>query len=217
MVSAQNTNDTLYNENGTNKTSTSLGTNIIIKVNGVAVGAVTSMSINEKRSIAMIDAIGVDGHIDSAPKSSTNISGSCKRTRYDRLRIAQAFQRSFIHPAAQIYPFDIVIIDAQDVSSGSQILTTIKNVWINSVDVSYSASDFIIVDDMGWEAETIFSTVLGGPVGALGSPRGDYKPALIGNSAVADIERRVDQGQSGRRGSLDAGGLLALTGNPSLY
>lgn len=100
---------------------------------------------------------------------------------------------------------------------GSQIITTIKNVWINSVTVKYSSSDFIIVDDMGWEAESIFSMVLGGPVGVIGGPREDYKPALIGNGAVADIERRVDQGQSGRRGSLDAGGLLSLVGSPSLY
>lgn len=117
VVSAINSGDTLYNTNGTNKTSTSLSTNIIIKVNRVPVGAVTSISVDEKRSIEMINAIGVDGHIDSAPKSSTNISGSCTRTRYDRLRIAQAFQRSFIHASAQIYPFDIDIIDAQEVDA----------------------------------------------------------------------------------------------------
>jgi len=217
VVSAINSGDTLYNNDGTNKTSTSLSTNIIIKVNGVSVGAVNKLSISESRSIAMVDAIGVDGHIDSAPNKSTDISGSCDRTRFDRLRIAQAFQRSFIHASAQIYPFDIVIIDAQDVDSGSQILTTIKNVWISDISVNYTSDNFIISDSMNWKAESIFSTVLGGPVGSLGSPRGDYKPALIGNGAVSDIERRVDQGQSGRRGSLDAGGLLSLVGNPSLY
>lgn len=100
---------------------------------------------------------------------------------------------------------------------GSQILTTIKNVWISDLSVDYSSSDFIVSDTMSWKAETIFSTVIGGPVGSLPSPRGDYKPALIGNSVIADIERKVDQGQSGRRGSLDAGGLLSLVGNPSLY
>lgn len=217
VVSAINTGDTLYESNGTNKTSVSLSTNIIIKVNNVAVGAVTSLSINEKRSIKPIDAIGFDGHIDSAPNSSTDISGSCNRTRFDRLRIAQAFQRSFIHPSAQIYPFDILIIDAQDTASASQIVTTIKNVWISNIDVTYSADNFIISDSMQWTAETIFSTAGNGPVGNLPSPRGDYKPALIGNGLYSDIERSVDQGKAGRRGSLDAGGLLSLVGTPSLY
>src|SRR5271169_3739100 len=105
------TGSTLTLPTGQNLTSTGISTNILIAVRNpqtggyVPVGAVQSMAISEKRSIKMIDEVGTDGHIDSVPNQSTNISGSCQRVRFDRLRVAEAFDRSFLHVSAQVYPF----------------------------------------------------------------------------------------------------------------
>src|SRR5580692_4449375 len=102
---------------GTNTTDTAISTNILIAVRTPTgyqpVGAVQSMAISEKRSIKMIDEVGTDGHIDSVPNQSTNITGTCQRIRFDRLRVAEAFSRGFIHAASQVYPFDIVVMDKQ--------------------------------------------------------------------------------------------------------
>lgn len=229
MAQAVNTGSTLTTDAGLNKTSTGISTNIIIMVNNTAVGAIQSMAISEKRGIKMIDEVGTDGHIDSVPNVSTNITGTCQRVRFDRLRITEAFSRGFIHVASQVYPFDIMIIDKQKRSSDLFISTVIKNVWISGLDYTYQTSDWVITDTMTWEAETIFSTIAGGkPVaqgGELGVPHmGNLNgasafgaPSLISGQGVTDIEQLVDTGSAGRRGSLDASGLIDLADGVSLF
>src|SRR5574338_427749 len=213
MAQALNTGSTLSFSGGQNRTSTAISTNIIIAVRNplsgggfTPVGAVQSMQISEKRGIKMIDEVGTDGHIDSVPNVSTNITGTCQRVRFDRLRITEAFSRGFIHVASQVYPFDIMIIDKQKRSS-----------------------DLVITDTMTWEAETIFSTIAGGkPVaqgGELGVPHmGNLNgasafgaPSLISGQGVTDIEQLVDTGAAGRRGSLDAAGLIDLADGVNLF
>lgn len=216
MALAPNTGSTLSLDNGLNKTSTALSTHIIIYVNGKPVGAVKSLKIGEKRDIQMIPEVGTDGFIDSAPRSSTKISGSCDRVRFDRLRITEAFGRGFVHAASQAYPFDIVIVDRQKLNTSAQITTVIKNVWINGLDYTYSADDWIISDSMSWDAETIFSVLNGGApnVGssfgstefavARGGERGDIVPA----TGLRSIEQLADTG--GRRGSMDVSGIIDI-------
>jgi hypothetical protein len=208
MAQAANTNSTLYFPDGANKTSTAISTEIIITVRSpsgyVPVGAIQSMAISEKRSIKMIDEVGTDGHIDSVPNQSTNITGSCQRVRFDRLRISEAFSRGFLHVASQIYPFDIVIFDKQKLAQGLQIATTIRNVWISGIDYTYQVSDWVITDTMTWEAETIYSIL----------NSGSNQPAAVGGELGLDtthfvpIEQATDTGLNGRRGSLDAPGLI---------
>lgn len=225
MATAPNTNSTLTLPNGVNKTSTALSTNMIILVNNTAVGAIQSMAISEKRQIRMIDEVGSDGHIDSVPVSSTNITGTCQRIRFDRLRITEAFSRGFLHAASQVYPFDIVILDKQKRDQGSQISTVIKNVWISGLDYVYAANDWIITDSMQWEAETIFSILNGGsspiPGGvpaAVGGERGIQHMGagpngilnIISGDGITNIEQLTDTGSNGRRGSLDASGLIDI-------
>jgi len=236
VTSAPNTGSTLY---GTaqgpqiNKTSTAISTNIIIMVNDRAVGAVQQMAINEKRSIRMIDEVGTDGHIDSVPNQSTNISGSCQRIRFDRLRVAEAFSRGFIHAASQVYPFDIVILDKQKRNQGSQISTVIKNVWISGLSYTYQANDWVITDNMEWEAETIYSflnngssnvassgnpVAQGGEIGVVHMGGGAFgNTNIISGDGVVNIEQLVDTGAGGRRGSLDAAGLIDLGSDTSLF
>lgn len=228
MVGAPNTGSTLtVNGTNVNKTSTAISTNIIIMVNNTAVGAVQSMAIAEKRGIKMIDEVGTDGHIDSVPNVSTNITGSCQRVRFDRLRVAEAFSRGFVHIASQVYPFDIVILDKQKRDTGSQISTVIKNVWISGIDYTYQVSDWVITDTMTWEAETIFSVLNGGngqPV-AVGGERGVQHMGGNANSIVSitsgdgivNIEQLVDTGANGHRGSLDAAGLIDIGSSGNLF
>lgn len=225
MANAQNTHTTLTLPNGVNKTSTSLSTNIVILVNNTPVGAVQSLSINEQRQVAMIDEVGTDGHVDSVPNKSTNISGSCTRIRLDRLRITEAFSRGYLHVSSQIYPFDIVILDKQKADQGSQISTVIKNVWITGLQYSYQANDWVITDTMNWEAETIFSILNGGS-----SPISGGVPAAVGGElgirhlgsgpngvGVINYEQLTDTGSGGRRGSLDSSGLIDLGLNGDLF
>lgn len=232
MANAPNTQSTLTLPNGVNKTSTALSTNILVMVNGQAVGAIQSLQITEARGIRMIDEVGTDGHIDSSPNVSTNITGNCQRIRFDRLRIAEAFGRGFIHAQSQVYPFDIVILDKQKRDQGSQISTVIKNVWIREINYTYQVSDWIITDTMNWEAETIFSVLNGGsssipggvPV-AVGGERGikhfGAGPNGVGNivsgDGITNVEQLADTGSGGRRGSLDASGLIDIGDSGSLF
>ena len=185
-----------------NKTGTHLSTNIVILVDGNVVGAVQSLEINEARNggIRMIDEVGTDGHIDSAPSGSTNYSGNCSRVRFDRMRIAEAFSRGFIHVKSQRIPFDIEIQDRfGDADPGNAIITTIQNVWIESIGYTYSAKDFIITDTMRWAAEDIFSVLNNGAV--VGSQNAVGQPVRLNT-----FESEADVGKF--RGALDAPGLL---------
>jgi hypothetical protein len=235
MAQAPNTGSTLY---GTaagpqiNKTSTAISTNIIIMVNDRAVGAIQRMSVSEKRSIKMIDEVGTDGHIDSVPNMSTNVTGTCERVRFDRLRVAEAFSRGFVHAASQVYPFDIVIMDKQKRDQGSQISTVIKEVWIGGIDYTYQASDWIITDTMTWEAETIFSflnngsanngagtpVAQGGEIGVVHMGGGQFgNTTIISGGGITNIEQLVDTGSNGHRGSLDSAGLIDIGMDTVLY
>lgn len=203
-----NTGSLISDENGNNRTGTAVSTNIIIKVGNIAVGAVTNMQVTEDRNIALIDEVGTDGHIDSVPQKSTDISGSCERTRFDGLRIAAAFSRSFIHVKSQRIPFDIQIIDTFFSSDPStNLVTTIKNVWIRKIGYSYRADNFVIVDNMDWVAEDIYSTVSGNNGNAvrnIAGARNDVFDAISGS--INPFEAQADRGD--RRGALDAAGLL---------
>lgn len=211
MAQAPNTNSTLSLPNGTNKTSTAISTNIIILVNNTPVGAIQSLAITERRPIKMIDEVGTDGHIDSVPNQSTNVTGTCQRVRFDRLRITEAFSRGFLHAKSQQYPFDIVILDKQKRDQANQISTVIKNVWIGELSYTYQVSDWVVSESMNFEAEDIFSIL----------NNGSNVPAAQGGElgikhANIPVETLADTG--GRRGSLDGAGLIDLASTiPDLF
>lgn len=213
MASSQNTGSTLSFDSGKNRTSTALSTNIIITIDGgQPIGAIQSLTVNEKRSVKMIDEVGTDGHIDSAPNSSTNITGSCQRVRFDAARITEAFGRGFIHVSSQAYPFDIVIYDKSRRDEGSQITTVIKNVWITGVDVTYSADNWIITEALSWEAETIYSFLNSNT--DTSAATGGIRPIPHANIAQEQI---ADRGGNGKRGALDVSGLIDLGSSGDLY
>lgn len=195
-----NTGSRVDGPGGRDRTGTGISTNIVIKVNGNAVGAIQSISVREQRNVQMIDEVGTDGHIDSVPIKSTDISGECRRTRFDRLRVAEAFSRDFLHVHAQRIPFDIDIFDNWNGDGSNAIITTIRNVWIQSINYQYTADNWVIVDDMSFVAEAIFST-LNGSNAATGGERG---AAIM---QLNPVERASDIGS--KRGSLDAPGLIS--------
>ena len=185
--------------NGRDATFTGISTNIVIKVGAYAVGAIQSISITEQRNITMVDEVGTDGHIDSVPTKSTDISGSCRRIRFDRLRISEAFGRDFLHVKSQRIPFDIDIYDNWNGNGNNAIITTIKNVWIEQIQYEYAAENWIIADNMNWKAETIYSTLNGGPA-ATGGVIGSQILQLNATEQSADI--------GSLRGSLAVPGLI---------
>ena len=192
MALTSSTGSSILNSNGSNGTFVGLSTNIIIKIGTQSVGAVQELQVTEARDIKMIDELGYDGHIDSAPVSATNITGSCTRIRYDRLRMAEAFARGYLHVSAQRIPFDMLIIDKWNGDAQNAVLTTIKNVWITQIGYTYSAGNFIITDNMSWSAETIYSTQ-NGTNAATGGARG-----ILFNKDSVELE--TDRGA--RRGAL---------------
>lgn len=227
MANAPNTGSTLTLNTGVNKTSTGLSTNIIILVNQTPVGAIQSLSVQEQRTIKAISEVGTDGVIDSVPTGSTQISGSCSRIRFDGMRMAEAFGRAYVHVASQIYPFDIVILDKQKRDQKNQISTIIKNVWIKSISYDYNVNDWVVADRMDWQAETIYSVRNGGTNAsvngtasmsvATGGERQILSAAINTGDGVNNIERVVDTGGAGRRGSLDAAGLIDLANGNTLF
>lgn len=188
--------------NGANTTQTAISTNIVISVGPNTIGAVQTLTVDEAREIRMIDEVGTDGHVDSVPVKSTNITGTCDRIRFNKMRVSEAFSRSFVHVKSQRFPFDIVIIDNWNGSDNNSLITTIKNVWIRGISYSYNANDWIITDRMTWEAETISTTLANGPAATGGVQN---LPLSI-LSPTSDIERAADIGQ--RLGAMDSPGLL---------
>jgi hypothetical protein len=214
IKTAPNTRSPLVGKDGKNRTGVSLSTNILIYAGTTPVGAIQKIDIDEARpSIKQVDEVGTDGHIDSCPTGSVNVTGSCERIRFNRLRMAEAFGRGFIHVAAQQYPFDLYIYDIQNVDPPSAfdsgaptaltgvITTVIKNVWIKNIRYSYSATEWVIADSMSWEAETIYSYMDNEQNVAQGGATGI---SYYNN----EFERQADRGD--RRGALDAPGLINL-------
>jgi len=192
------TGSTLFGPQGQNETRTALSTNIVIKVGPNTIGAIQNLSVTEARSIIMIDEVGTDGHIDGVPNKSTDISGECRRIRFDRMRVSEAFSRGFVHAHAQRIPFDIIIIDNWNGDGNAAIITTVQGVWIENISYAYGVDNWVISDDMRWKAQSISSTLANGNAATAGTRNIPL--------AIDPIERAADIGQ--RRGTLDAPGLL---------
>jgi hypothetical protein len=186
--------------NGQDRTGTSLSTMIVIRVGNNPVGAIQNIRITEERTITMVDEVGTDGHIDSAPTRSSNFSFECRRVRYDRMRITEAFSRDFLHVHSQRIPFDIDIYDEWNGDGSNAIVTTMKNIWISNLNYDYQVDNWIVFDSMSGMAETMFSTLNGG-LAATGGVRGS---AILQDNPT---EQQSDVGQ--RRGTMDVPGLIS--------
>lgn len=199
MAAYPNTGSIINNSDGSNRTGVALSTQIIIKVNDQAVGAVQTLSISEKREISMISEVGNDGILDSAPTKSTTISGSCNRVRFDRLRASEAFGRDFLHAHSQRIPFDMDVYDFWGGNTSAPIITTIRNVWIAGLSYDYKVDNWMIFDNMEWQAEAIYSSINGANA-ATGGERG------TANMQFNKYELNADRGLT--RGTMDQPDLI---------
>lgn len=193
------TGSTLTGPNGRDATLTGLSTNIVIRRGNLAVGAIQNLSLREQRTITMFDELSTDGHIDSAPTKSTDISGECRRIRYERMRMTEAFGCDFLHVHAQRIPFDIDIYDNWNGDGSNAIITTIHNIWIESMGYNYDSQNWVIIDDMSFKAEAISSSLNGGNA-ATGGLRGSQILQINSTELLADV--------GAKRGSLDVPGLI---------
>jgi hypothetical protein len=193
----RNTTTALFDSEGNNRTATHLSTSIIITVEGRPVGAIQDISIDESRpNIAVIQEVGTDGFIDSAPNGSTAYAISCTRTRFARVRMAEAFGRAFMHVKSQRVPFDIEIHDIfHDADAANAIITVVKNCWIKKIGYSYQVSDWVVSDKMDLVAEDIYSLL-----------NGSNAVPNTGITYINPFEQQADRGQY--RGALDAPGLM---------
>lgn len=200
-MTTRNTRSAFTDDQGNNATKTALSTNIIIKARGFIVGAIQTMDIDEERSVEMIDEVGTDGHIDSAPIKSTDISGSCERVRFQRLRVSEAFGCPFVHVASQRIPFDIEIHDTfHDNDTNNRIITVLKNVWITKISYKFDAKNWIIADNMSFEGESIASLLANNNV-VTGVANGQS-----GTIVRNQYEQEADRGKY--RGAMDAPGVM---------
>lgn len=198
---APNTGSTIY----TNRTGVALSTNIIVKAGGNTVGAIQSIDINERRDIKMVDEVGTDGHIDSAPTSSANVSGGCTRIRFDRIRIFQAFGRDFVHLKSQRIPFRIEIHDTWAGDDANKIITVLEDVWFNDMNYTYSSNDWIISEKAGFVAEDIYS-IYNGTGEAVGAIVNTERSLQLEIEQGTRFQTLADSGK--RRGSIDGAGLI---------
>jgi hypothetical protein len=198
----RNTGTALNDSEGNNRTGTHLSTNIIITVAGNVVGAIQKFDVFEDRGeIKMIDEVGTDGHIDSAPIRSTNYNGACQRIRFARTRLGEAFSRGWIHLKSQRIPFDIEIHDQfHDADPGNAIITTIKNVWFKRIGYTYAVDNWVITETGDWQAEDIFSVLNSNNVA------GETASGRANAITLNPFEQQADRGVY--RGALDAPGLL---------
>jgi len=201
-------------------TSTGLSTQILVKVDGIAVGGIQSMSIDQRRPLRPITEVGTDGHVEVVPNGATTFEITISRIYFDRKTITEALGRQFINIQAQRYPFDIYVYDFHNVSASSLdssfdvadsdatdgtvtsgvMVTVYENCWIGSKRESFTSSDYIITQDVSVTAE--FCHTFMDNVNTSASKAA--LPADDDERTLAQLERLVDVS---RPGSLDARGL----------
>jgi len=187
-----------------NRVGTGLSTNIVVMVGNNAVGAIQEISYNENRTHADIVELGTDGIIDITPSQAVKYDGSCNRIRFDRMRIAQAFSRGFVHVKSQRVGFNIMIIDkwgSDGTDDSGSVITMLTDVWITKLGASQSATNFVITDNMGFKFRDIHS-YLGAP-GINATTGGGTRGMPL---AFNKWENDTDIGN--RMGAIDAPGLI---------
>ena len=214
-------------------TNTGLSTQIIVKVNGVVVGAMQKFSLTQTRDIKSIQEIGTDGIIELVPNKGTTFKVSCDRLVFDNMHLPEAFGRGFRFINAQRVPFDIEVHDfstatAQTVgttvgttgtgtgtgvgdtgytatsTSGSTVMV-IKNCWFDSCSMPLASDDYTILQVASLSAETAYL--------ALGTSGGATAKTGASDSKTAAYALESSINKGARRGSMDVYGLYVDRAN----
>lgn len=110
----------------TAETACLLSTDILIKTNGFAIGAIQEFSYNESP----------DG----------TVHGYCSRIVFDKIRIVEAFSGE--QHLKQVKPFDIEL-------EYLDCVTTIKNVKITNLHCSMKAGEFVVMENINFLGQDI--------------------------------------------------------------
>jgi hypothetical protein len=143
--------------------------------------------------------LGLDGTLEIVPTQRTEVTLTVRRIVFDRLRIAEAFERGYVNIHAQRLPFDILVIDQTGGDGDLAVTHHYVNCWFQDISTPYNADNYIITESATIWAETVSSRLGASANAAQGGSR-DMKPQ------IEQIEREADIG--GRRGTLDAPGLI---------
>jgi hypothetical protein len=179
--------------------STSLSTQIVVKVGSDTVGALQALEVRQNRPLARLVELGLDGTLEIVPQQRTEVTLTVRRIVFDRLHITEAFERGYLNVKAQRLPFDILVIDQTGGDGENAVTHTYTNCWFQDISTPYNADNYIITESATIWAEDVSSRLGASSNAAQGGSR-DMKPQ------IEPIEREADIG--GRRGTLDAPGLV---------
>lgn len=133
------------------------GTNIYVLIDNKIsnkIGATQKLEIKEERPVNLSNK--------KMPKlGRKNVSGTAYRVRIDRTRAQSLFTRGQPHVAAQRQPINILIVnDLTDKKTEKEykLRTVIENCWITKMPSTYTAEDFIILEEMSFDAELLKTT-----------------------------------------------------------
>jgi len=189
--------------------STGLSTQILVKVEGISVGAIQSLNINHNRGLNRVKEVGTDGVIEIVPQSATEYDASITRIVFDRLSLPESLLRGFYNIKSQLVGFDIEIIDRSNGDTNGLVVHTLENCWFNRLGTRYQADNFIIQQEATIFFEDI-RTTLGNTQAsaAIGGARG-----IIPQTDTFGRERATDTGAGGTvagagyRGTMDVSNL----------
>jgi hypothetical protein len=214
-----------YPYTGTNldaATRTGLSTQIIIKIDGVAVGAMQTLTAAQRRQNKRVHEIGTDGVIEITPEQAASVTLDVNRIVFNKKSLPEAMGRAFANIHAQRVPFDIYVYDFSGVNQAATdssfdvadnmagVKTTVyEQCWFNSLSVTYSAENYIISQTANLDVTSVKTYLDGNPLTSA-SLISDYSDLDGGgNNVAAAVERVAD---IGRRGSMDARGLISTQG-----
>jgi hypothetical protein len=182
--------------------STGLSTQIVVKVDNKAVGAIQSLTVNQNRQLQTVVELGLDGVLELVPNKATTYTVEITRIVFDKKRLPEAFLRGFINIKSQLVPFDIDIIDKSD--GGDGVVHTLKRCWFSAYKPSYTAESFILSETASIQCEDI-STTFGN----------SEKSAALGGLApgysTGGSSREQDADTGKMRGSMDELGIFKIT------
>ena len=208
MSDFPNTGSILDTVTGQASTNTGLSTQIVIRVNNQAVGALQSLRVSQNRGLQRISEIGTDGVIEIVPNKATEYEITAERVVFDQLRLPESLSRGFRFISAQRVPFDIDIFDIANVnppagpqtaSSTGVVVMTYKNCWFTRYETPYAAENYVITESATIWAETAYISNLQG-IDIPNNIRG-----LVAQTDAQNIERQTNLGAS--RGSLSYSGI----------
>jgi hypothetical protein len=195
-------------------TNTGLSTQILVKIDGKAVGAIQSLTATQTRRMRRINEVGTDGVIEIVPQSATEIVLRVERIVFMKKGLPESFNRAYTNIHAQRVPFDIFVYDFTNAKgatldngffagdSAEGVITTVyENCWFNNLEIRYQASDYIVAQNASIDAEYV-RTFANGDVGTSVVP-------VNADNNIDPLERLAD---IGRRGSMDARGLTEIAG-----